>query len=221
MTFAFFLKELILTSAIYSTILSLVIAVSIPLSLVLCHLVTPPTTQRHILYLGQYPTPNPWPPPTREPTIHPYSTVILFFSVHATLLAHCSHILHPPDDAFAARHMPNLGHDVKDFKVFHWKLQGWRKLERKLISPEFDCGGHQWYGLPGHCRLSQSRNLKFHSGGYSSFRSAIITTPLQTTPSLSISSTPTLERVRTYAPNSRWSSQTPTIPQYIPSVVCS
>ncbi|KAF9649101.1 cysteine proteinase [Thelephora ganbajun] len=47
-------------------------------------------------------------------------------------------------EAFAAKHMPDLGHDVKEFQVFHWKLQGWKKLERKLTSPEFDCGGHKW-----------------------------------------------------------------------------
>ena len=41
--------------------------------------------------------------------------------------------------------MPDLGHDVKEFQVFHWKLQGWKKLEKKLTSPEFDCGGHKWY----------------------------------------------------------------------------
>jgi ubiquitin carboxyl-terminal hydrolase 7 len=40
--------------------------------------------------------------------------------------------------------MPDLGHDVKEFKVFSWKLTGWKKLEKKLTSPEFDCGGHHW-----------------------------------------------------------------------------
>jgi ubiquitin carboxyl-terminal hydrolase 7 len=48
------------------------------------------------------------------------------------------------DEAFAAKHMPDLGHDVKEFKVFSWKLTGWKKLEKKLTSPEFDCGGHHW-----------------------------------------------------------------------------
>jgi len=48
------------------------------------------------------------------------------------------------DEAFAAKHMPDLGHDVKEFKVFTWKLTGWKKLEKKLTGPEFDCGGHRW-----------------------------------------------------------------------------
>ncbi|KAJ3479232.1 hypothetical protein NLI96_g9207 [Meripilus lineatus] len=47
-------------------------------------------------------------------------------------------------DAFAAKHMPDLGHDVKEFKVFTWKLTGWKKLDKKLTSPEFECGGHRW-----------------------------------------------------------------------------
>jgi len=48
------------------------------------------------------------------------------------------------DEAFAAKHMPDLGHDVKDFKVFSWKLTNWKKLEKKLTSQEFECGGHRW-----------------------------------------------------------------------------
>ncbi|KAI9510844.1 ubiquitin carboxyl-terminal hydrolase 5 [Russula earlei] len=47
-------------------------------------------------------------------------------------------------EAFAAKHMPDLGHDLKEFRVFSWKLTGWKKLEKKLTSPEFDCGGHRW-----------------------------------------------------------------------------
>lgn len=59
----------------------------------------------------------------------------------------CSKMLsssHFTDEAFSAKHMPDLGHDVKDFKVFTWRLNNWRKLEKKLTSPEFDCGGHKW-----------------------------------------------------------------------------
>ncbi|KAF8350768.1 hypothetical protein F5887DRAFT_1210069 [Amanita rubescens] len=47
-------------------------------------------------------------------------------------------------EAFAAKYLPDLGHDVKDFKVFSWRLTNWRKLEKKLTSPEFECGGHKW-----------------------------------------------------------------------------
>ncbi len=49
------------------------------------------------------------------------------------------------DESFAAKHMPDLGHEVKEFKVFSWKLTNWKKLEKKITSPEFECGGHKWY----------------------------------------------------------------------------
>ncbi|KAJ2913743.1 hypothetical protein MD484_g6676, partial [Candolleomyces efflorescens] len=41
-------------------------------------------------------------------------------------------------EAFAAKHLPDLGHDVKDFKVFTWRLSNWKKLEKKLTSPDFE-----------------------------------------------------------------------------------
>ncbi|KAI6036100.1 hypothetical protein PISMIDRAFT_10918 [Pisolithus microcarpus 441] len=47
-------------------------------------------------------------------------------------------------EAFAAKHLPELGHDVKDFQVFTWRLTNWKKLEKKITSSEFDCGGHKW-----------------------------------------------------------------------------
>jgi len=71
---------------------------------------------------------------------------------------HSLHTAHSLDEAFAAKHMPDLGHKLKEFEVFHWKLQGWKKLNRKLTSAEFDCGGHRWYVLPAHLRLSHSRH---------------------------------------------------------------
>lgn len=49
------------------------------------------------------------------------------------------------DEAFAAKNMPDLGHEIKDFKVYSWRLTHWRKLEKKITSPEFECGGHKWY----------------------------------------------------------------------------
>lgn len=68
---------------------------------------------------------------------------------------HAAHLLlRTPEEAFAAKHMPDLSHDVKEFQVFHWKLQGWKKLEKKLTSPEFDCGGHKWYVSPNYYSLA-------------------------------------------------------------------
>ena len=128
----------------------------------------------------------------------------------------------PPDEAFAAKYIPDMGYDVKDFRVFHWKLQGWEKLEKRLTSSEFDCGGRKWYVLSGYRHLSPLHNLKFRSGGYSSSRSATLFP--QTAPLLSTSIMPTpkaWKRIGTLAPNSHWPSQTLMIPPFILSTVCS
>jgi hypothetical protein len=100
---------------------------------------------------------DPQNPPWTPKRSYPFSTVSSVLGIPC----HAHHISlipfpHPPDEAFAAKHMPDLGHDVKEFQVFHWKLQGWKKLEKKLTSPEFDCGGHKWYVL---LRLSPSSSL--------------------------------------------------------------
>ncbi|CAE6431473.1 unnamed protein product [Rhizoctonia solani] len=47
-------------------------------------------------------------------------------------------------EAFAAKQLPDLGHEVEDFQVYTWRLTKWRQLEKKITSPEFDCGGHRW-----------------------------------------------------------------------------
>lgn len=47
-------------------------------------------------------------------------------------------------EAFASKQLPDLGHEVEETKVFTWKLTKWRQLDKRLTSPEFDCGGHRW-----------------------------------------------------------------------------
>lgn len=56
--------------------------------------------------------------------------------------------------------MPGLGHDVREFQVFHWRLHGSKQLGEEVTSPGLDYGGHQWYVLPGSYRLSHLRDLK-------------------------------------------------------------
>jgi ubiquitin carboxyl-terminal hydrolase 7 len=70
--------------------------------------------------------------------------------VHADLNTFPTYLLE--DEAFARKNMPDLGYDVEDFKVYTWKLSKWKSLEKKLTSPEFECGGHKWlvFVLP-HC----------------------------------------------------------------------
>ena len=54
--------------------------------------------------------------------------------------------LYLADDAdFAAKHMPDDGHDIKDFKVFTWKIHDW-KQDETLHSPKFECAGLKWFG---------------------------------------------------------------------------
>ena len=102
---------------------------------------------------------------------------------------HIAHLLpNTPEEPFAAKNLPDLGHDVKEFQVFHWKLQGWKKLDKKLTSSEFDCGGHKWYVLLDH--IARFCDLRVHPGGYFSSRSEIPTL-LPMIPSRSISITPT------------------------------
>ncbi len=81
--------------------------------------------------------------------------IVRVYPVRARFLAHRFLCL-VPDEAFAAKHMPDLGHDVKEFKVFSWKLANWKKLEKKITSPEFECGGHKWCARPlsRHCLRS-------------------------------------------------------------------
>jgi hypothetical protein len=46
--------------------------------------------------------------------------------------------------AFAAEHMPELDHEINDFQVFKWRLTNWKNLDKKLLSDQFECGGHKW-----------------------------------------------------------------------------
>ncbi|GAA5865830.1 hypothetical protein JCM8547_005726 [Rhodosporidiobolus lusitaniae] len=47
-------------------------------------------------------------------------------------------------EAFAAKHLSDMGEEVDDFQVFTWKLTDYRRMDKKSLSPEFSCGGHKW-----------------------------------------------------------------------------
>lgn len=51
-------------------------------------------------------------------------------------------------EAFAAKHMPDLGQEVDDFQVQTWKIENWSQQGKRLQGPEFSCGGHKWC-VPG------------------------------------------------------------------------
>ncbi|KAJ7137492.1 hypothetical protein C8R43DRAFT_1019508 [Mycena crocata] len=47
-------------------------------------------------------------------------------------------------EAFVAKHMPDPGCKVIDFRVHTLRLYNWKKLEKSVKSPGFECGGHKW-----------------------------------------------------------------------------
>lgn len=58
---------------------------------------------------------------------------------------HCIHwfVLHPAE-AFAAKHLTELGYPVEDFKKHSWKIPNYRKLPKRTTSETFTAGGHEW-----------------------------------------------------------------------------
>jgi ubiquitin carboxyl-terminal hydrolase 7 len=40
--------------------------------------------------------------------------------------------------------MPDLGQEIETFKVYHWRLKNYREQDKRICSPEFECGGHKW-----------------------------------------------------------------------------
>ncbi len=52
--------------------------------------------------------------------------------------------LGPTDNAFAAKHLADLGQEEESFAVCHWEVGNWGSLEKRLTGPEFECGGHRW-----------------------------------------------------------------------------
>jgi len=47
-------------------------------------------------------------------------------------------------DAFAARHMTDLGPEIDSYTCFTWRIKDYQSSDKKITSPEFECGGHKW-----------------------------------------------------------------------------
>ena len=69
------------------------------------------------------------------------------FKVALLVILDTDLILNPADEAFASKYMPDLGYDMKDFKVFSWRLNNWNKLDKRLTSPVFECGGQDHFSM--------------------------------------------------------------------------
>jgi len=47
-------------------------------------------------------------------------------------------------EAYAARAMPDLGLEIEDFQAQTWRIERWSQQPKRLVGPEFACGGHKW-----------------------------------------------------------------------------
>lgn len=59
-------------------------------------------------------------------------------------------------EAFMARHLPDLGQEVEDVQVYTWPINNWRKQDKKVTGPEFECGGHRWSEFPQPLSASET-----------------------------------------------------------------
>jgi hypothetical protein len=49
-----------------------------------------------------------------------------------------------PDEAYAAKAMPDLGLEIEDFQAQTSRIEHWSQQPKRLVGPEFSCGGHKW-----------------------------------------------------------------------------
>jgi ubiquitin carboxyl-terminal hydrolase 7 len=40
--------------------------------------------------------------------------------------------------------MPDLGLEIEDFQAQTWRIENWSNQPKRLVGPEFSCGGHKW-----------------------------------------------------------------------------
>ncbi|CAG8478545.1 24164_t:CDS:10 [Cetraspora pellucida] len=46
--------------------------------------------------------------------------------------------------AIANTIMPNIDYEIEDFQYYTWRITGWKELEKRITSPEFDAGNWKW-----------------------------------------------------------------------------
>ncbi|RXK41314.1 ubiquitin carboxyl-terminal hydrolase 7 [Tremella mesenterica] len=47
-------------------------------------------------------------------------------------------------EAYAAKSMPDLGLEIEDFQAQTWRIEHWSQQPKRIVGPEFSCGGHKW-----------------------------------------------------------------------------
>lgn len=48
------------------------------------------------------------------------------------------------DEAYAQKAMPDLGLEIEDFQAQTWRIENWSQQAKRIVGPEFSCGGHKW-----------------------------------------------------------------------------
>lgn len=82
------------------------------------------------------------PPAPAEPVIPPIDDREHPPSPRSTTMA--AHLEGTAADAFAAKHLVDLGIPVLDFKRYSWRIPNYRKLAKRMTSDTFNVGGHEW-----------------------------------------------------------------------------
>ncbi len=49
------------------------------------------------------------------------------------------------DEAYAAKAMPDLGLEIEDSQAQTWRIEHWSQQPKRIVGPEFSCGGHKWF----------------------------------------------------------------------------
>lgn len=59
--------------------------------------------------------------------------------------------------------MPDLGLEIEDFQAQTWRIENWSQQPKRLVGPEFSCGGHKWC-VPS-ALISGVEESSDHAGG--------------------------------------------------------
>ncbi|KAF8907950.1 ICP0-binding domain of ubiquitin-specific protease 7-domain-containing protein [Gymnopilus junonius] len=82
---------------------------------------------------------------SNTPQDTPNAMMMMDGSDGADITVHATEILTPQDyEAFAAKHLPDFGYAIKDFKTFTWNIRNWKK-EEEMKSPTFECANRKWH----------------------------------------------------------------------------
>lgn len=113
--------------------------------------------------------------------------------------------------------MPDLGLEIEDFQAQTWKIENWSQQPKRLVGPEFSCGGHKWCVTPFLASFSANADAGEY---YYSLKGTRMVNQMIWSPFTSIMRT---QKPRpkggTHVHNSAWPSQILSILPYKPPVV--